>query len=61
MDPIIEEMSIRVLNYGHAPSRHDLRRWCHHLQGVVQPQLDELEQLKAAAAAKAPKREKVTS
>lgn len=57
MDPTIEEMCRVVLNYGRTPSRVDLTRWCAHLQGVVQPQLDELEQLKAAKAV--PKREKV--
>jgi hypothetical protein len=48
VDPIIEEMVLRILNYGHrAIARHDWQRWTWHLRDVVQPQLDELATLKA--------------
>lgn len=52
MDSIIEEMGRDVLDLRNtAPHRNTLRRWATHLREVVQPQLDELEQLKASAAA----------
>jgi hypothetical protein len=43
MDPVIDEM----LRARH-PIRPDVfKRWCAHLRDVVQPQLDELDSLKA--------------
>jgi hypothetical protein len=58
MDQVIEEMSQRILNWGHRQiPRADWMRWAQHLQDVVQPQLDELEALKAKPA----KREKVSA
>jgi hypothetical protein len=47
MDPIIEEMHRRIVNFGHSPSTHDLRRWALHLTGIVQPELDRLAELEA--------------
>ncbi len=45
MDPIIEEICRARRN---EPIRGDvLRRWQDHLRNVVQPQLDELDELKA--------------
>ena len=53
MDSIIEEFSRRVLDWQHRQiPRVDLQRYAQHLRSVVQPQLDELEQLKAAASAR---------
>lgn len=53
MDSIIEEFSRRVLDWQHRDfPRVDLQRYAQHLRTVVQPQLDELDQLKAAAAKK---------
>lgn len=52
-DPIIEEMRREVLDYRkYHQTSHVLRRWAQHLQDVVQPQLDELAQLKASASTK---------
>jgi hypothetical protein len=49
MDSIIEEMSREILDLRNTtPHRNMLRRWATHLREVVQPQLDELEMLKAA-------------
>lgn len=51
-DSIIEEMSRDVLDLRHTtPHPNKLRRWATHLREVVQPQLDELEQLKTAQVA----------
>lgn len=53
MDSIIEEFARRVLDWQHRQiPRVDLQRYAQHLRSVVQPQLDELEQFKAAAAVK---------
>lgn len=55
MDSIIEEMGRRVLDWrhkaGHGLHQSDIERWARHLRDVVQPQLDELEALKAERAA----------
>lgn len=51
MDGVIDEMAQKVLDWHvQTISRHDLRRWAQHLREVVQPQLAELAQLKAAAS-----------
>lgn len=53
MDSIIEEMGQKILDWRKFPiHRHDAERWARHLREVVQPQLDELEALKTAAATK---------
>lgn len=51
MDPVIEEILRARRN---EPIRGDvLRRWQDHLRNTVQPQLDELDALKADPPAKA--------
>ena len=48
MDAVIEAMVQKVLNYRHMTvPAGQLRGWVEHLRDVVQPQLDELEALKA--------------
>lgn len=52
LDPIIEEMNRRVFDWRHRTfARVDLERYAAHLRDVVQPQLDELEKLKADTSA----------
>lgn len=50
-DSVIEEMGRRILDWRHKTShgihQHDVERWARHLRDIVQPQLDELRQLKA--------------
>lgn len=47
MDPIIEAMVQKVLTFRHTSVPvAQLRSWVEHLRDVVQPQLDELEELK---------------
>lgn len=49
MDPVIEEISQRILMWGHKQiPRADWQRWAFYLRDEVQPQLDELAALKAS-------------
>lgn len=65
VDSIIEEMSRRILDWRHTVSHgvhnHDLKRWAEHLRDQVQPQLDELETLKAEMSTKASKKSAVSA
>lgn len=61
MDSTLEEFCRLVLDWRHKTiPRHDLERTASHLRDVVQPQLEELEALRAEKAAReegtAPKR-----
>ena len=62
-DSIIDEMGRDILDYRHTTVHpNTLRRWARHLRETVQPQLDELERLKAdRAAQKAPKTAKAVT
>lgn len=55
-DSVIDEMGQRILDWrhkvGHGIHQADVERWARHLRDIVQPQLDELEQLKATMAKK---------
>lgn len=60
MDPVIEEISQRILMWGHKQiPRADWQRWASYLLDTVQPQLDELAALKASELVTVkPRREK---
>jgi DNA-binding GntR family transcriptional regulator len=54
VDSVIEEFARRILDWQHRQiPRVDLQRYAAHLRDVVQPQLDELDALKAEKAGKA--------